>query len=462
MRKFTLMAILAFSFVVNAIAEDFKTAGDGKSWTMTALSETAGTGVTKNGTAFTMANTVVIAAGDHFQIESGITVCMGEDVSLEVEGTAGFEAAERVLFTRTAEGVSPNAVYIKGETEKAKFKNIDFEYAGLKCSAPKGLEADRCTFKYHQASKKHGSSAVNMGLSGAEFLITNCMFSENVRSAIGGAANSSNSITIENCIFLKNGTSNLNYPQINLTCAPQVIIRNCYVEGAPQYTRVGAIVVSDLVNVARNPHTLIENCVIKNARFGIALYSNQKAVVKDNLLLNNNAETNPNNGGSGINITDASGQQETMITGNYIEGSLWGVTIIGGKTINLGKTGDPTAADYNPGQNTFYNNGNNGVVYDLYNNSANTVYAQGNYWKTAGAQTVAGIENVIYHKADNATLGEVIFTPFSTADASGVQPAVSATSQESEIYTLGGIKAGQLRKGLNIVRKGGKVMKVMK
>ena len=79
------------------------------------------------------------------------------------------------------------------------------------------------------------------------------------------------------------------------------------------------------------------------------------------------------NGGSGINIYDPYMIQTTRIEDNWIEGNLWGITVVGGAEVNIGKTDDPNADDYNPGNNTFYNNGFDGVVYDLYNNSPNII-----------------------------------------------------------------------------------------
>ena len=218
--------------------------------------------------------------------------------------------------------------------------------------------------------------------------------------------------------------------------------------------------VADLMGIATNPVTLIENNEVTDNRYGIALYSGQKATVRYNTLINNNTETDPNNGGSGINVYDASGTQETMITGNYIEGSLWGVTIIGGSVINMGKTEDPDAEDYNPGLNIFYNNGNNDVIYDVYNNSANTVYAQGNYWKTAATQDAEGIENVIYHKVDNASLGEVIFTPWADETITAIDHVGSDAVQE-QVYTLSGVRTNGYQKGINIVKRGNKTVKVL-
>ncbi|WP_289768696.1 hypothetical protein [Muribaculum intestinale] len=71
----------------------------------------------------------------------------------------------------------------------------------------------------------------------------------------------------------------------------------------------------------------------------------------------------------------------------------------------------------------FANNGNCGktpagaenawdpaIPYDLYNNTALTIYAQGNTWGGAD-QSAEEIEKRIYHKADNSALGEVVYLP---------------------------------------------------
>ena len=140
------------------------------------------------------------------------------------------------------------------------------------------------------------------------------------------------------------------------------------------------------------------------------------------------------NGGSGISIYDSANKQTCYVEGNYIEGNLWGVTVIGCGNVNMGKTEDKTAADYNPGRNVFKNNGNSDVPYDLYNNSAYTVYAQGNIWSVA-TQDEASIETVIFHQKDNSSLGEVIFMPAQIT--SGVEDVKVATLsyKEGVVYT---------------------------
>lgn len=460
MRFFTSLAILSLFFGSSALADSYTTAGDGTEWTMTKLAAVEGSGVTAEGNVFTMSNTVVVAKGDMFKIENGITVKMGKGVSMEIEGTASLNATDRVLFTRTAEGVAPGYVFVKSDDAVTAVTNIDFEYTGLKNFGSKGLTVDNCTFRYHEASSS-GTSALNMAGEGAEFVVTNSTFEYNKRSAVGGAANASNNITIENCAFRYNDTQNLNYPQLNLTAAKSIIVRGCEVTGDRTKTRAGGIMVADLMGVATNPHTLIEYNMVSDNRYGIALYSGQTAIVRNNVLVNNNTETNPMNGGSGINVYDASNTQKTMITGNYIEGSLWGVTIVGGGDINLGKTEDPLAADYNPGQNTFLNNGNGGTIYDLYNNSANTVYAQGNYWRTATTQDQASIEAVIFHKNDDPKLGEVIFMPFGDVTV-GVKGTVSESNASNEVYTLQGTKATGSLHGIGIVKRGNDIKKVIR
>lgn len=178
--------------------------------------------------------------------------------------------------------------------------------------------------------------------------------------------------------------------------------------------------------------------------------------IKDNTLTDNKYEENPMNGGSGISLYDPYQLTTAMISGNRIEGSLWGVTVIGCKDVNLGRTDVGTDDEnYNAGGNTFKDNGNGGELYDLYNNSANTVYAQNNTWNVS-SQTQEEIETVIVHKADDATLGEVIYWPAANG-ASGVESVTEKRKtsniklQTSDIFDLQGVRHSQPQRGINIV-----------
>lgn len=467
MKKITLMALVAL-MTMSVFAEDYTTAGDGTTWTLTKLSETAGSGVTKDESKFTMANTVVISKNDRFELEPSITVLMGTNVNLEIEGTAKLDvpAGQRVLFTRSEEGVNPGSLYLKRDDEVSKVANIDFEYAGLKNFGEKGLEVDSCTFRNHVYTPGNGSSAINMAGSGAEFVVRNCIFEKCERSAVGGASNAPVPVLLENCQFLDNGTNNRNYPQVNLTAATQVTIRQCVVIGNREKMRVGGIVVSNLTGSAKNAHLLIENCYVQDCSYGISVYSDQTAIVRNNVLLNNNCIANANQGGSGLNVTDVSGTQNTQFMGNVVIGSLWGATVIGGKNINFGRVdvaeSDP---DYNPGQNVFLNNGNGEpyVLYDLYNNSANTVYAQNNFWLSKASFNPDDIEECIFDKKDQETLGEVIYQTKTDTPTSVSAPAVQRVLNTLQaVYNLQGMRTDTMQKGLNIVQKEGKTIKVLK
>jgi hypothetical protein len=54
---------------------------------------------------------------------------------------------------------------------------------------------------------------------------------------------------------------------------------------------------------------------------------------------------------------------------------------------------------------------NTGKVYDLYNNTPDSIKAENNYWGTANLDS---IETHIFHKPDSSTLGFVDYLPIST------------------------------------------------
>ncbi len=408
-RLITLLSIAAA--VSSMTAAEYITAGNGTNWNFATLAQVGESGVTVGDApgTYVLDGSVTIAAGDSFTLDDGITVLMAKNAELVIDGTASFDVANGSTFTRQGEGVVPHYVFNRSQEGDIVFHNVHFEYAGLKQFSDYGITVDHCTFRYHEANTTNGSGAISIGGTGS-VNVTNSTFEYNKRSGISGAANSSCNVTIEGCRFYYNDQQNLNYPQINLTAAENVLIRCNQVIGDRTKTRGGGIVVSNLQGAAKNGHCWIENNYVADNRFGISVYSDQTAYVLNNYLLNNNTETNPNNGGSGINITDASGTQTTFITGNHIEGHFWGVSIIGGKDINLGRIDVPMSDPaHNPGMNTFIDNGVDEVPYELYNNSTNTVYAQNNYWRSA--TNLDELASLITDKSDNDTLGEVLYLP---------------------------------------------------
>ena len=467
MKKMLMICLLAAA-VQQASAEGIKTAGDGKTYTLDLLSQMENTGVDKyvdeddGEVIYTLLANDTIAAGDRFVMEDNVTVLFDDNVTFVIEGEADFRLTKGATFDSAfddADYVSPVGIVMKNEQSQTVFQNCTFYYVGLRNMSAKGLKVDNCAFYNNNGAI--GQAALSIGTDGAPFEVTNCIFSFNKKAAIAGAANYRNPLLIEDCEFYCNGQANGNTPQLNLTVADNVVIRGCTIEGDPEKTMVGGIVVANLMNYAGELNTLIENNTITDCRFGLATYCWQKAVIRNNTLKDNCYEVNPMNGGSGINVYDPYYLQHTYIEGNHIEGSLWGVTLVGGKEANLGRIDvDPASEDYNPGNNVFVNNGNGGVLYDLYNNSTNTVYAQGNTWNVS-EQTEEQIEGVIFHKHDNPSLGAVIFMP-----AKGTTGIHFINQDEDEnfvtktrngnVYDLQGRHMAQPSKGLYIM-KGKKV-----
>ena len=145
--------------------------------------------------------------------------------------------------------------------------------------------------------------------------------------------------------------------------------------------------------------------------------------------------------------------QSGIISGNYIEGHLWGITLIQCEDINCGEVDNPDS----PGGNVFKDNGNNGMAYDLYNNGRNKVYAQLNTWSVA-EQTEELIETVISHFNDDPSLGEVIFMPAAEGDA---VETVDALPSDARYFNLQGVEVSEPASGIYIMRRGDKTSKVV-
>jgi parallel beta-helix repeat protein len=474
MKKILLTLMVALGTIVSAEAQEYKTPGDGTTWTLDKLAEAGTYGIEKDVdpaafsplTPYVFHGVLTISEGDKFVMDSNVMLRMGDDARITIEGEANFaepgmsSMAVKTVVTRDADTDQPYGIVVYSPGE-ILMSSMVFEYVGLRFYGEQNVTIMDCEFRYHNA--KSASYAVAFGTANSTCTVSRCTFEGCDRSAIGSGANIPVNLTVEDCQFIKNGTSNANYPQLNLTVGEQVTIRGCEIQGDPEHTMVGGLVVANMVGIKGDINTLIEDNNIYDNRYGVALYVTQNAIVRNNTIKDNNNEVNPMNGGSGINIYDPYYSQNTVITGNWIEGNLWGITVVGGKDVNIGKTEDTAADDYNPGLNTFLNNGFDGNVYDLYNNSTNTVYAQGNVWKTAAEQTQEAIEDCIFHKNDDASLGEVIFMPF--AEDTGIEGMPSESDGLETVYGLNGMRlqgTDFTQKGIVVVKKNGQTRKVVK
>ena len=283
--------------------------------------------------------------------------------------------------------------------------------------------------------------------------ISNCYFMLNKGAAISSPANGQASPQILNCEFDTN-VDGINSPQINLGPGGEDTIR---IVGNEIYTFYatwygGGISVADLMGTG-STKVLLKNNNIHECRYG---YNQQgysiSSVIEDNLFVDNNHEDNPMNGGSGISIYGLSTNNKAILRNNLITGNLWGITAINLHDIDMG-----TLDDW--GHNEIHDNGNGGVVYDLYNNSACDLMAVGNDW---GTTTIERIEDHIYHQHDDPSLGLVIYYPFVGAESIDEYPVdfINLDDHNLTIYTITGqrVDAKSLRPGVYIavLRQGSK------
>ena len=439
MKKFYAFLALA-AVAVGAMADDFVSDGSGNVYTFNSLSQIEGTGVTlQDDGSYLVSADFTISEGDVLQLLNNDLIKMANGVRITMNGNADFAPADTAVITRDVEGSNPKGFWMMGENGNANLKNVTFEYVGVVFGgANSSLHADNCTFTLHNG-KSSSSGAISFNASCDNNIIENCYFIENTLNAIGNGATNPVGIIIRNNLFWHNTTANRNKPQINLTVGGpyDVLIADNQVIGG-QFNLSGGIGLSNMMGLGHTGTNIIENNYIADNRYGITTIGSVDAIIRNNKMVNNCYEANPNNGGSCISIYDSSSSANVYIEGNWMEGGFWGITVpTGAPNINLGKVEDPEAEDYNPGNNTFVNNGNGGVLYDLFNNGTATIWAQGNTWNVA-EQTEENIEEVIYHQVDDPNLGLVIFMPAHQEEPSAVEEIEAAQQVDGLYYNLMG------------------------
>ncbi|WP_304342738.1 T9SS type A sorting domain-containing protein [Chryseobacterium koreense] len=395
------LSLLLLSLVSTVIFSQFTSPGTGVTYNLASLSAAAPTVVVNNGTDYTMTANVVISAGDILNMDENTTLKINSGILLTIAGTYNTTATN---FKITA--TDPANVW-KGmrleSTANVTFKNTTIEYGGGIQSLTGNFLMDNCIVKYHKSGQATGSA---ISFSTGNPIVKNSQFIENDLPAVSSGANQSVALEFINNTLSKNTKLNSNRPQINMgpsgTGGTTKIMNNTII-GDRLNDKVGGISVSSLLGVTNT--VLIDGNTLTDNRYGITITGNNcSGTISNNILTNNNVETVPANGGSGINL---SGNGSYKIEKNQIRGSLWGITLVNGAKADLG--GGTLAS---VGQNVFKNNGNGGQIYALYNNTPNPVSAQNNCWREDELSDDAMVEEVIFHQVDNGTLGLVNFSPY--------------------------------------------------
>lgn len=412
MTRLILLFSTMFFIVQNIFAQTYTSPATGVFWNLDSLVTHSNGNVTLEASGdFHLNDKVVIALGDTLALEEEFVLLGGHGIDLTIHGALIIDAVGSVISTID----TSNNQYFKGiiiqEHGYAYINDLEYVYAG-------GIRVGAEDFTLTNSVLMHNKNGVTnatVSLTRGSPLIENNVFENNYTTAIASAANAIVSPQIINNTIHYNNLANSNRPQINIagsgnssTTDSIRIINNSIIGLSTELQtvdRVGGISITDFFG--NGVLALIENNHIEDNRYGITLGgANVQAIVKDNMVLNNNIEGDPMLGGSGINLLSGDGSGNNIfLTGNHMEGNLWGITLQNDATVNLGED------SLNPGHNTFYNNGNNDTDFALYNNTPNEVWALYNCWDTAAPMDIIRAEEVIVHELDDASYGLVHFDP---------------------------------------------------
>ncbi len=405
MKKATLFLALFLGFIPMLNAQ-WTSPGNGTTYNIDDLIEVSEGCVVWNESnqQYRIENDVTISANDKLDVNHSLY--FGNNVTLTIKGSIDAINTDDYYWLAFSGNSGVNGrIRLEDATGPCVFRRCNItQLDGIQIIESEAVFTD-CHF--HTFRCEQQSAVVNC--MNCDPVFNNCEFYSNEGAAISSPANGQSSPQILNCQFTNNVTSNANLPQINLGIGAQDSIRivNCTIEGGG-HDMSGGITIADLMNTG-DTKILLKDNIVKNNRYGYNQQGyNLSSVIVGNQFIDNNLETNPMNGGSGISVFGMNENNKAVIRNNMITGNLWGITVINAADVDLGIEDDW-------GNNIIHDNGhitNYGMdftYFDLYNNSANNIMAVGNYWGTTDIQE---IENHITHQNDDPNLGLVNYIPF--------------------------------------------------
>jgi len=395
-RTFTSVFFILFALIA---VSQYVTPGTGISWSLDDLVQNSSGVVTLENDTYYLWDDITVSENDTVIIltDGIMKISDGKIVTI-----AGILLVDPPLnFTFTANDTTQNFLGFRFEESSDSYlSRCKIEFGGGIKLITSDLTVEDCIIRKNDKSNSTGAIDVFQ----SNPLIKNCEIYENEGPAIMSAANSGSSPIVMGNMIYHNNTENENMPQLNFgttsESAELQIIDNT-IEGL--YDNVGGIAVSTLAG--GNVICKIQGNTITNNRYGIAVYGNNiNSEITGNVISDNNIQNDPMLGGSGINFWGDT-TNISVVSENEISGNLWGVTIQNKARPNLGQLGEDTV---NVGNNLIYNNGNEGTVYALYNNTPEDIYAENNFWGTYNTDTV---EMYIFHQPDEPSLGFVDYLP---------------------------------------------------
>ena len=386
-------------------AANYVTPGTGVKLSLNQLVSNAAGDITFSGGIYSVHDTIVISASDTLEIVTNETVQFAQGTYLGVSGVLLVNPPDSVVFTKADATTYFLGVWLDNSTG-SKIRKLVLQYANSLRLSDSSPVIDSCIFRYNSPVLNFGNAAIS--LFRAKPTISHCQFISNQRAAISGGSNIANAPQVYNCLFMGNNTMNLNVPQINIGTTGADTARIMFNQILRASTNSGGLGFLPTGNV----HAIVHGNVIKNNRYGMVFNggANINALITYNQIDSNNTQNDPLAGGSGINFLGgtATSHQNSIVTGNLIRWNLWGVTIQTRAQPNLGNLTNSDTAD--DGKNHFIDNTNGSTPFiDLYNNTPDNIWAQGNYW---GTDDLATIESKIFHQPDSAALGLVTYSNY--------------------------------------------------
>lgn len=397
--KSILSAILFFVFV-NTYA-NYSTPGTGITWDLDSLVANSSGNVTYSSGVYFVNDTINITASDTLKILSNAVLKFGTSVFVDIYGVLIVNPPDSAKITAQDTSLKFLGLKFEDQSDGSVLKNLIFEYGNSIRMLDCNILIDSCTVRYNNLNSSFASGAISFFRSNST--VSNCKIYRNRRAALVSGANIASSPIIENNLIYENDIENANVPQINFgaTASSPMIIRGNTIIGGPVMS--GGI---SFFPAGSIPYVIIENNVIRKNRYGIAIAGGSSYFyINNNIIDSNNIQGLPISGGSGINF-NGSATQISVVTRNKIRGNLWGITIQGTAKPNMGDLISPDTAD--AGLNEIYGNGNSGKIYDLYNNTADSIKAMNNFW---GTSIIDSVETHIFHKPDSTVLGQVRYLP---------------------------------------------------
>lgn len=393
--------ILLALFLISESYANYTTPGTGVSWNLDSLVNNSSGSVTVSGSDYFFNDTLTISSSDTIKILTNVIMKFKTGVFIDINGILIVNPPDSAKITAQDTTLKFLGLKFEDLSDGSVLKKLIMEYGNAIRMLDCNILIDSCTLRYNTLSSSFSSGAISFFRSNS--IVSNCRIFRNRRAAIVSGANIASSPQILNNIIYENNSDNANVPQINFgaTGSAPMIIRGNTITGL--FTNCGGI---SFLPVGSIPNAIIENNIIKHNRYGIAIAGgNSNIYINNNIIDSNNIQGDPNLGGSGINF-NGSATQNSIVTRNIIRGNLWGITVQSTAKPNMGDLSSPDTTDI--GLNQIYGNGNSGQIYDLYNNTVDSLKAENNYW---GTPDLDSVEAHIFHKPDNASLGKVDYLP---------------------------------------------------